>query len=259
MDGIHLYERGREAVIYATFTTVRGEAATVVGTPTISMFHYKANSYITDVNAEDMTLMNGTTYYYKHSFPPNADLGQYVARFSATYDTGETVLGEQDIRLVERDFYKDVGRAVGGIVKPAGAKAKEVWSSKEKTGLLQLIADIRRKLDKLSIPAPSAPIQKQFETKELESRIAQLTQKIEEKEMPKDRSDELLASLADLRSSLTKSQEIAQDVSLLKESNERLMELVLKTLPATELDAILTENNDDHYDKTQGTNIKGSQ
>lgn len=254
MDGMHTYERGREAVIYATFVKTNGEAATIVGTPTISLYHYKAGTYITDVNAQNMTLMVDSTYYYKHSFPPNADLGMYTAKFFATYSTGQNVVGEQDVRLVDRDFYKDVGRAVGGIVRPAG---KDVWSSKEKTGLLVSIQDLKKLIEEIQRLTASIkmPSYKPLETKleELEANVSNSIVK-NKVQLPPDKSNTILAELAELRVKIEEANKLSHDVVLLKESNEALMELVLRRLPATELETVLSEVDDE---KAQGISSAG--
>ena len=256
MDGMHTYERGREAVVYATFIKTNGAAATIVGTPTISIYHYKAGTYVTDVNAQNMTSMVGTTYYYKHSFPPNADLGMYTAKFFATYNTGENVVGEQDLRLVERNFYKDVGRAVGGIVRPAG---KDVWSAKDKAGLMVTIQELKTSVEAIqrltaSIKMPSyAPLETKLT--ELEANV---TKSIAQNkvQLPPDKTNQMLAELAELRSKIEEANKLSQEVSLLKDSTEAFMELILRKLPTEELETVIKGVQDE---KTEGTSFDGGE
>ncbi len=120
---------------YATFVDAVGEAAAISGTPTISVFHVQNAATQTDINAQNMTQLNATTYYYKWHPNRRAFKGSYAAKYFATYDDGSDVIGEEPFQIIERGHF---GKSVGGLITK-GKKDQTVWSMIEKDRVFALL------------------------------------------------------------------------------------------------------------------------
>jgi hypothetical protein len=244
---LNICERGEEAVIYATFVTTTGEAASIVGTPTISLYHYKAEGTITDVSAEDMTTLTGTTYYYKHFFPANADKGNYVAKFAATYDTGEAVIGEQEIIVVNKGYYEGATKLTGGVVKTIN---KDTWKPQEKKEMLDSLVKFKESMDELK--SLTASIQKP--DNKLDTKLSEVEANIKNEmdKLPKPEKIELTPLLDEIKSVKedgakreNQIKSVITELGDMKESHSELVSLMLKMLPSEEIDAVLMEADND--------------
>lgn len=136
------YEQGSDQRFYATFVTYKGEAATVTGTPTITITH-DWSGLVTDVNAQNMTLLAGTTYYYKWNIPVRADQTTYNVRYNATYTnddaTTTNVVGSEEFQVIKRKFYDKKG---GGFVQRIVPKE---WDIQEKERLFAILESLLNK------------------------------------------------------------------------------------------------------------------
>jgi len=108
-----LYNTGISASLYAHFLTIAGEEATVVGTPTIKIYHYDGSAIVTDVNNDNMIQVSGTLYRYDWTYP-QLQKRAYVAVYSATYDDGTNATGSEVFRI---DDYKPIimGQSITGV------------------------------------------------------------------------------------------------------------------------------------------------
>ena len=228
-----IYERGKEAILYATFVDDTGAAATLSGTPVISIFHYKSEGTITDVNSQDMTQLNTNTYYYKHHLPKNCDQGAYVARFSGTID-GVDVIGEQTFQVVEKNWYKDSGKGGGGIIKTT--THKEVWTQQEKTSVLESIIELKRSIDELrDIETPVS-----YPPDKLDTRFQNLQKAIGAIEFEQYDDSQIKTEIKNLRENLQqdikKLEFSKEEIDELKEDTSNLLELLLKVVPDDKLE-----------------------
>jgi len=233
--GDTMFERGTEAHIYATFVTTAGEAATIVGTPTISIYHYHGG-LVTDVDGQDMTNLVGTTYIYKHYFAKNADEGIYVAKFFATYDTGESVVGEQTFRLVEKDFFKKAGKGGVGILKTAAKK--EVWTRPEKERLIGTIQKLEKTTSRM--PELEADVHKLSESHDALGKRMEKTKQDDDSRMKEIQLK--LGSVKDGLDSLDTS--IDSRLDEVGDEVEALCKLVLKQVPNEALTEAVEEDDD---------------
>lgn len=139
------YEQNSTAILYATFVDYKGEGATISGTPTISIYHEKSGSVITDVNNENMTPLSGSTYYYEYYIAPNSDKSTYNVKFAATYSDGISVVGDDSFMVVSSDFYN---RKTGGMVQKIINRG--VWTKKEKDIVLDIIIRMSNLINHIS-------------------------------------------------------------------------------------------------------------
>lgn len=237
-----IYERGVQATIFATFVTTSGEAATLTGTPTISIYHL--NSTVkTDVNSQDMIQLSDTTYYYHHYFEKNADLGEYVAKFTASYDTGETVIGEQTIYLVEKGWFKNVGKGGTGSVQLRQTPQKFIWSVKEKEDLLKAIVSIKERVDALE--SSTRPLKLIDDINTTLGAVKASIGSIEADN--KVDNDEIYTQLTELRdkiSSIKPEEKLERRLAELSEDIEVLGKMVLRTIPDEHLESLESEVKD---------------
>jgi len=264
-DGM-IYERGKESNLFATFVTTAGEAATIVGTPTISMFHMKAGVLVTDINTQDMTQATETTYYYPFFFGNSVDRGPYFAKFTAVYNTGQTVLGEQTFRLVDKHWFRDAGKGGGGVIKSPGSRDK-IWSAGEKTTVLNTLAQLGKSIEDLQI----LPALIKKPSKELTAQMNLLSDEIKAvhmftKETDKKRTSEIpfiLGQIRELQTDLTgiakrsagSDKELKQKMVELDKAQTELTQLMLKQIPEEALDNLLV----DQQDESEGTSSERSQ
>ena len=129
------YEQDTRIVLYATFLTQLGEAATISGTPTITVRHYNAGVK-TDVNAQDMTQLAGSTYYYEYHIANSADKTVYTVHYNATYSDSTAVVGNEEFYVIPRKFYS---RKAGGLVQRF---PKSIWSGDEKDLIVRKIGQL---------------------------------------------------------------------------------------------------------------------
>ena len=143
-----IVEQNSELNFYVTFLDFLGEAASISGTPTISVFHRQGASTKTDINANNLTQLNETTYYLKWRPSARAYKGTYVAKYSATYNDGTDVLGEESFQIVDRAHY---GKNVGGLVlKGKGTTAAEpIWSENEKNKVFEILDGLILKISSI--------------------------------------------------------------------------------------------------------------
>jgi hypothetical protein len=248
MDGTVVCEKGNENVFNATFVTTSGEAATLTAVPKFYLYHYKGGNVITDVDGEEMSLLEGSTYIYKFLFRNNVDEGNYVAKYIGLYDTGETVVGEQSVRVVGKGFYEGATKITGGAVKTI---VRDTWSKKEKDALvtefgkvINTIADLDSRTTKTREVA-----QKINET------LAKVGGHISEsiKQLPQYDDSEVKTELLVLKEIGDGHQKtvdlLSKELIELKENYASLMPILLKLLPEDKLDEVLHEVNKDDRSK----------
>ena len=141
MQGI--FEQGESAFISCVFVDGKGAAASITGTPTITIKHYNGSSVETDVNGASMTQVSGSHYYYLFSVPSNADLANYSIMFSAAYADGTTVIFNDTFKVVSFKFYNRVWSG--------GAYVKEAGLSEEDRKLLKEIFELAKELKKFRV------------------------------------------------------------------------------------------------------------
>lgn len=128
-----IVEQGGLYNFYSTFVTQLGEVATISGTPVISIFHRQANSTDVDIVSQNMSVLSGSTYFFRWRPTIRAFKGTYIAKYSAEYSDGTNVVGDEDFQIVTKDHYD---KAVGGLV----IKGKNgIWTEKEKSKVLDLL------------------------------------------------------------------------------------------------------------------------
>jgi len=96
------YNIGEVPVLFMTWLTQTGEAATITGTPTISIFKWDhvGNSWSTIVNAANMTQRAGSTWYYEWDVSGQTANYDYMVQYSGVVDT-LTTLGTEKFRVVD--------------------------------------------------------------------------------------------------------------------------------------------------------------
>ena len=97
-----LVERGKSIVFYATFKNQDGSEATLTGTPTIEVYRMVNNVKKQEISATQMTQVDGSTYSYEYSVPAAKALGDYVAKYRATYSDPTDVVGEEEFRIIAK-------------------------------------------------------------------------------------------------------------------------------------------------------------
>lgn len=142
-------ERGSDVYFYATFVDRESEAASISGTPVITVVHRQGASNVTDVSSQDMVQLTGTTYYFKWTPSVRAFMGNYVARYNVWYNDGSNVIGAEDFQIVIRGAYSKV---VGGLVSPGGGKTviRDIWSESEKDDVMKKLDVLAENISKIS-------------------------------------------------------------------------------------------------------------
>ena len=109
-----IVERGKQEAYFMHFDDRQGENASISGTPTIEIYSADASGVVIYLPASGMTQLNETTYYYRYAFGNNTPLGQYIAKYRATYTDGTSVVATEDFTVVDRKFLK--GSRGGGML-----------------------------------------------------------------------------------------------------------------------------------------------
>lgn len=95
------YQVGEKALLVVKWLTQTGEAATVTGTPTITIKKYDPSddSWTTKVNAQNMTQESGSNYGYEYNTTGETAEYDYFVVYSAVVD-GLTVYAAETFRLI---------------------------------------------------------------------------------------------------------------------------------------------------------------
>lgn len=249
-----IYERGKKAIFYATFVTTSGEAATISGTPTVSVYHHKTSGMETDVNNQDMTQLVASTYYYVYVIPKNADQGNYLAKFFGTYDTGEDVIGEQIFRIVEKNFFKDAGKGGGGIIKTTGIK--DVWTGQEKRGVLEALIKLENSINDLKkVPTPIS-----HPPKEILGKLSEIGVKVEglaDKGKDMGAITEVLSEIKKIKRGDVTSKQLMERLDDIGDTSNTLISLVLKKLSPDELEEFFNSLNENDLRGNKKTGSQG--
>lgn len=175
------YEQDTKIVLRAVFTTLTGEAAEISGTPTITIKHRWGNAIETDVNAEDMTQISGTEYYYEWYIPARADKTEYFITYSANYN-GTTIIGGEEFQTIPRKAYSRKG---GGLVQRLIYKG--IWQEEDIKRLFDFLDNLKEEIETIKITSKShvnttTKISELMKTlnsmPEIESAIEELKQKL---------------------------------------------------------------------------------
>lgn len=136
------YAQNERITLRAVFTTQEGEAAEVVGTPTISIWHYYSKTKTLDVTSADMTHITGSEYVYDWHIPASADKAVYFVTYNATYSDGTNVIGGEAFHVIPRKFYSKIG---GGFTQ----KIISGFDKEEKKKLFLFLEMIAEKINKI--------------------------------------------------------------------------------------------------------------
>ena len=140
-------EQGSDVFFYSTFVTQAGVAASVSGSPVLSVYHRDSVGTSTDISGQIMTLLNGTTYFYKWQPTMRAFKGNYVAKYAATYTDANNVVGEEPFQIVLRGHYKRKG---GGLVaRSSNVVVEGQWDEIEKKRVFDLLDSLTNKVEML--------------------------------------------------------------------------------------------------------------
>jgi len=135
------YEQGSSQRIYATFVDQNGAAASVSGTPIVTIMHMQGNATVYDVNEANMIQLSGVVYYYPWHIPERAYRTTYTAKFDAvicgTAFAPTYAVGATDFQVITRKFYNKKG---GGFVQRA--VPKPIWTEKEKNEIIEAIESL---------------------------------------------------------------------------------------------------------------------
>lgn len=160
--------QGDTIILSCTFVNHEGEAASISGTPTISISHVEGTSVTADVTDSNMTQDSSSTWYYIFSSDGESALGTYQITYTATYTDSSVVLGNETFHIIDK-FYK---RAGGGGVLMTG---DGVWTEAEKDKLLKtverlttIIQAIIKTTKKIDMKKPVKPV----DLKPLNTKIA---------------------------------------------------------------------------------------
>ena len=95
------YQVGEKAVLVVNWLSQTGEAATVTGTPTITIKKYDpaTDTWTTKVNGSNMTQESGSIYYYEYDTTGETAEYDYLVVYSAVVD-GLTVYASEMFRLI---------------------------------------------------------------------------------------------------------------------------------------------------------------
>lgn len=139
-------------MLWSTFINQDGSEATISGTPTITIRYKRGSTITTKLNAVNMTLHTGSTYYYDFYVTTAAPRGVYDVLYEATYVDATEVKGIDAFNVVDRNYYNTTK---GSFTKQI-VKTEMVWSKEEKERLVKQINNLTEKLksskqeDKLS-------------------------------------------------------------------------------------------------------------
>lgn len=135
------YEQGKSIKLFATFVDSTGGEATITGIPTITIYIYKGPTKVIKVNAQNMTTVTGSQYYYTYSIPAAASKTTYNVLYSAVYSDGNTVLGGEVFYVIPRKHYSTHGGSFN-----ISAQGKGIWARKEKDDLIKSIDKINKSI-----------------------------------------------------------------------------------------------------------------
>ena len=237
-----------------TFLDANGEEAEITGTPTISIYHRKGDSTVTDVNAQSMIQLSGSKYFYEYHIPANADKTVYYVVYNATYSDGTKAVGDETFQVVPRKFFSKKG---GGFTSKTIYKG--VWTRKEKESLLEKLNKLLAKLEDMNV------IEKKKLSEEIE-RLKLIKKEILESIKTSDYSESLqkiLTILYELKRQkegkgiISKLQSLANKVNKIEERTiildrkkeideiksdlEEMAKFIVKTIPSDKLEEMVKE------------------
>ena len=136
------FEQGSKQTFYVTFADYLGQEAVVSGTPTVTISHRWGNGKTIDVDNQGMTLLSGSTYFYRWDIPVKSDLTTYNVRYHGVYSgtdlSATPVVGAEEFQVIPVRFFRKKG---GGFVQKVSVK--QPWTEKEKD-------EVIGKIDKIS-------------------------------------------------------------------------------------------------------------
>jgi len=251
-----VYAQGETVLLFVTFATSKGEAATISGTPTISIYHRWGGSTTTDVNAQNLTQLTATTYYYSFYVNTSADKTDYVVKYAATYTDGTSAIGEDIFKVVDGKFYKKplAGSSQTTIVRP-------IWTAEEKEKLIKtmrMIETLTKNLAEVTklLTKANAEIAKSVEkvsSKLVDSDIKienlknEINEDTKESSIKYDKITKEVAGVTNLQSikfsEIEKANsEATQKIQKIQSDIDELAKLVIKSLPAERLKEITNGN-----------------
>lgn len=139
--------RNQSRVFYANFLNQDGSAATVNGTPTVTLVRNTGGAIEWIFSGVAMTLLAGSKYMYPYHIPNNIRKDSYLVIYDAEYSDGTSVRGSEILQIVDNDFFAKKG---GGMVVQRATIPVE-WKPEEKKIVLKTLYDLTQKVDSLSI------------------------------------------------------------------------------------------------------------
>lgn len=135
------YEQGTSIKLYATFVDSIGGVATITGIPTITIVMYKGPTKVIKVNAQDMSNITGSQYYYTYSIPAAATKTTYNVTYSAVYSDGNTVVGGEVFYVIPRKHYSTHGGSFN-----ISQQGKGIWTRTEKDDLIRAVDKLNQSI-----------------------------------------------------------------------------------------------------------------
>ena len=102
------YNSGQQLTFFVHWLKQTAEEATVTGTPTITIYHYESAAIQTDVNAQNMTNVAGTSIWYYPWTPTIEEMMNYFAVCSAVV-SGLTVK-TSEVFIIDNIYKVESGR-----------------------------------------------------------------------------------------------------------------------------------------------------
>lgn len=248
-----IFNQNSTAVLFATFVDYKGEAATISGTPTISIYHVNNGNVTTDVNAQDMTQLTGSTYYYEYYIGTAADKTNYVARFSAVYSDGTNALGEETFQVTDRRFFEP--RRGGSTIR--NILGDQIWTKEEKDKIVKSMSSINDilvmavSINKSLMQIDKRNTKKIDMSQDLITKLSDNVNKIKSDMSDDDARDHInniKTQLNDMKAKLDAPEDTSQydDISSKMQSVESVVgdisKLLVKIIPSKEIEGMLDES-----------------
>lgn len=159
---MQVFESSISAELVATFLKNTGEAATISGTPQVTIYYVSSGAAVTQLSTTNMTQLTGSSYFYSWSVPSPDNLRVYIVRYSATYSDSTSVVGEETVLVVPKWFYSRRWQG-GGWMKEI-IKGDESWKKEEKDNLLNTIEKLNKAVSMMITKSNSDTSTKFLET-----------------------------------------------------------------------------------------------
>ena len=244
------YEQGKTVTLYVTFVDSTGGAATITGTPKCTIYHYRGTSKVTDVNAQNVTNVTDSQYYYRYNIPAAGAKTTYFVLYTAEYSDGNTVIGGESFYVIPKAHYLTHGGSFN-----LNARGKTIWTKPEKDELItavdnltKIISDLEFKNQKLS-EAISYNYKDTLKVilNDLETKTNDITDSIVTEQLELSKLQESVATLN------TNDQKLTELVTTQNSDGLHSIKLLNKTIAtnidtlkvtlSTELTKLVTDNN----------------